>query len=671
MAIAPIADASANDPSSRFSAALAPIAVGRTVLRNRIFVPAHTTNFGHANLPTDRHAAYHRARAEGGVALIIFEGIRVHQSSLGRAQGVNGYEDAAVPAFARVADAVHEGGAKLFGQIIHLGRHIDGNFTRTAAWSSSPTPWTTTAPPPHPMSEAEIAAVVDGHVRTALNMLEAGLDGIELQMAHGHLLQQFLSPAVNVRTDRYGGSADNRLRFSLETLEAVRAAVGDATLGIRISADEFLPGGLCLEDMTRIVRQLAGAVKVDFVNVSHSAYHGSATISMQMADMAFANDAFRHFAPAIKAALSDLPVPPPVMAVCKFRTMDEAEAAIASGGTDMVGMARAHIAEPALVAKSRAGRDAEIRPCINCNQGCAGFLALNLPITCLTNPATGREMLAAPQLAQGAARRVVVVGAGPGGLEAAATAAERGHDVELWDEAPAVGGALARVAAMPLRADFARLLEYQAAKLDRTGVTLRTGHAATAQALRAAGADAVILATGAAPRALALETGAAMTVEAAMDAGSALGRNVVLEDRLGTWTVVAVAEWLADRGHTVTLLAPTGVPGWTISVYSSFALRQRLKDKGVAIRALATLTGFANGTATITDLSTGASQNLDGVDAVVAPVHGVPRNQLAAELAGADRPGENALPVHVIGDAEAPRTALEAVFEGHQAASML
>lgn len=651
----------------RYPHALAPIRVGRTTLRNRIFVPAHTTNYGEANLPSERHGAYHRARAEGGVALIVFEGIRVHDSSLGRAQAVNGYEPGVIPAFSKVADAVHSGGAKLFGQIIHLGRHIDGNFARTAAWSASPTPWTATAPPPHPMSEAQIETVIEAHAQTAKNLLEAGLDGIELQMAHGHLLQQFLSPAVNKRTDRYGGSEENRIRFAVETLCRVREAVGDATLGIRISADEFLPGGLTLADMTRIVHTLVEAAQVDFINVSHSAYHGSETISTQIADMSYPVDAFRHFAPAIKNSLANLADPPAVFAVCKFRTLSEAEATLCRGEADMVGMARAHIAEPELVAKSLAGREDEIRPCINCNQGCAGFLALNLAITCLTNPRTGLEAQVPDPVRY--PRKVIVVGGGSAGMEAAATAAERGHDVELWEASDHLGGALASVARMPLRSEFARFLDYQRAALERSGVTVRMGTRADPSSLRAADPDAIILATGAEPVARTLAEGEALTLEAAIASETDLGAHVILEDSLGTWSVVSVAEWLADAGHTVTLLAPTGTPGWTIPIYSSFAMRARLKAKGVAIRALHTVTAFDGKTATLVDLSTDNRVSLGDLDAVVAPAHSTPRDELLSSLEGAF--GNRHVTVRAVGDANAPRTALEAVYEGHHAALAL
>ena len=238
----------------RYPHVFTPVRIGGLDLRNRIFVPAHTTNYGEDNLPSERHLAYHRERARGGAALIVFEGIRVHRSSLGRRQGVNGYEREAIPRFARIARTVREEGARLFGQVIHLGRHIDGNFTRTPSWSASAIPWTPTAPPPHPMTEEEINEVIAAHGEVAANLVEAGLDGIELTMAHGHLLQQFLSPAVNRREDAWGGSEENRMRLALECLRRVRATVGrQAVVGLRVSADEFLEGGLTLPDMQRIV----------------------------------------------------------------------------------------------------------------------------------------------------------------------------------------------------------------------------------------------------------------------------------------------------------------------------------------------------------------------------------------------------------------------------------
>ena len=655
----------------RYPHVFRPIRVGRTEVRNRIFVPAHTTSFGENNLPSARHLAYHRARAAGGVGLIIFEGIRVHRSSLGRQQGVNGYERDAVPKFREIARAVQGEGGRLFGQVIHLGRQIDGNFTRTPAWGASAIPWAATAPAPHPMTVDEIAMVVDAHADVATNLLEAGLDGIELQMAHGHLLQQFLSPATNQRTDDYGGSPENRLRFALETLAAVRRAVGpDQTLGIRISADEFLDGGLTLDDMAGIVRRLVDAVQVDFVNVSHSAYHGSYTVSTQMADMAFKLEEFQPLTRRIRASLDDAAHRPIVMTVCRYQEIAQAEDMLASGDTDMVGMARAHVADPEIVDKARDGREDDTTPCIGCNQGCAGFLALSLAITCLTNPRTGKEReWPRPEEDRTAdPKRLLVVGGGPAGMEAAWVAAARGHAVTLWERSDRLGGQLAWLETMPLRAEFAKLLASQRRRLERYGVDVSLGTEATAASIEAHEAEAVVFATGGIPAAQTLAGGGtALTLQEALADPDALGRDVVMVDALGTWSVVAVAEFLADLGKTVTLVAPAGAPGWTISMYSSFALRERLKRKKVRIIGGHALHGHINGMAALTDLSLGEPGPTVRADSVIAPLHGTANDALRNAFDATS----TSFQIIGAGDCQSPRTALEAVYEGHEAGRAL
>ena len=650
----------------RFPHVFRPIALGPRTARNRIFVPAHTTSYGEDNRPSERHLAYHRERARGGAAMLVFEGIRVHRSSLGRRQGVNGYEREAIPHFARIARAVQAEGALLFGQVIHLGRHIDGNFTRTPAWSASAVPWSSTAPPPHPMTEEEIDLVIAAHADVARNLVEAGLDGIELTMAHGHLLQQFLSPAVNRRTDGWGGSEANRLRLASACLRAVRDAVGaSVALGLRVSADEFLEGGLTLPDMQRIVTTLATHARIDFVNVSHSAYHGSLTISTQMADMGFAPDSFHHLPRGIASSLREAGHAVPVFAACRFRSVAEADAFLAAGDIAMVGMARAHIAEPALVRLAATNRESDGRPCIGCNQGCAGFLALSLPITCLSNPRAGREEAwPDPPPPAPISRRVLVVGGGPGGMEAAALAAQRGHQVELWEGSSTLGGALAWTERHALRAEVAALLVAQRAALHRAGVTVRLDTMAEAESIVAHGAEVVIIATGATPQAARFaEGGIGLTMEEVLTDPAALPSRVALQDTLGSFAVAGFAEWLAGTGRAVTLIAPTGTPGWQVNIYSSFAWRDRLKKLGVRIRPMQQVLRWdAAGTLTLLDLPTGERHETQDFDAIIAPTHAAPREALVAALTAhgwGDR-------LRVIGDAAAPRSALEAVFEGHE-----
>ena len=660
-----------SDPgAARYPHVFRPVQVGPHRLRNRIFVPAHTTNYGEANLPTDRHLEYHRARAAGGAAMIIFEAIRVHRSSLGRAQGVNGFDRAAIPRFAAIARAVEAEGAKFFGQILHLGRHIDGNFTRTPSWSASAIPWTATAPPPHPMTEDEILEVIAAHAEVARNLVEAGVDGVELNLAHGHLPQQFLSPVSNRREDSWGGDEAGRMRFAVETLKAVRAALGDGVaLGVRISADEFLEGGLALADMQRITPRLCDAARVDYVHVSHSAYNGSRTISTQMADMAFAGDAFHPLSRGIAAALRGAGHAMPVFAVCRFRTVSDAESFLAaSPDVAMVGMARAHIADAGLVNKARDGREDAQRPCISCNQGCAGFLAQSLAITCLSNPTAGREASwPAPGRAE-LSKRVLVVGGGPAGMEAAAIAAARGHQVELWEATDRLGGALGWTERMPLRRDFGLLLDAQRRALERNGVAVRFNLQADAVAIAAQGADAVVLATGAAPAAQAFAGGGSgITIEAALADPDALPAAVAVLDHLGSWALAGFIEWLADTGRRVTVVAPSGTPGWQVNIYSAFAWRARLRDKRVRIIGHHAVQSFDGQRAVLLDLSTGEAGAVLEVGAVVAPLHAAPRAELQAALAAGRAPMRGVL----VGDAASPRSALEAVFEGHEAGRAL
>src|ERR1051326_1264930 len=265
-----------------------PIRIGHLDIRNRLFVSGHTTNFGADNLPTDRHVAYHRERARGGVGLIFTEAARVHPTSLGRGSTIAVYLPESIPRFRAMVEAVHAEGARIFVQLEHSGRNQSGVWSRTASWGPSPIPWAIGAPAPHAMTLCDIEETIEAFRVGARHAVAAGFDGLEVHLGHGHLLNQFMSPVSNVRTDEYGGTEENRLRLPMEVLGAVREEVGsEYIMGIRISADEFLPGGLGLSDRARITRELVTREPVQFVNVSHSHYHGSFSLATQMADMSF------------------------------------------------------------------------------------------------------------------------------------------------------------------------------------------------------------------------------------------------------------------------------------------------------------------------------------------------------------------------------------------------
>lgn len=643
-----------------------PLRVGPLVFRNRIVMPAHTTNFGVDHLPSQRHIDYHAARARGGVGAIIFESIRVHQNSLGRPQAVCGFDPACIAPFRKLTQAVKAEGAAILGQIIHLGRQVEGDFERTVSWGASPLPWSTVALPPRPMDERDMQEVIDGHVRTARNLVEAGFDGIELQMAHGHLLQQFLSPLSNKRRDAYGGTMENRLRFPLRVLQAVRAAVGpEYCLGLRLGADEYIEGGLEIAEVERMLPLILAAARVDFVNVSHSAYHGSASLATQMADMAIDPTPFRELPKRLRRVIRDLGLAVPVFAVCRFNGLDAAEASLASGEADAIAIARGHLADPDLVRKSLAGRAETIRGCISCNQGCAGMLERNLPLRCLVNPLAGIEGDWPEPEEDPAPRpgRVLVVGGGPAGIEAARVSAARGHQVTLWEADGQLGGQLTLAAKMPLRENFAAFTGAQIAALGRLGVTVVLNRRATAREIADFGADMVYLAIGSDPvrGSLPQSDRPVLTLAEALAAPEALGPRIALFDRTGEWGALSAVEMLATLGHKVMWISPITGFAWRTTIYSTLANMRRLRGLKVKLKPLHLPKALQGDQLTLEDLSTGETE-VFGCDTLIMVEHNHADQGLLAELRAL------AVPLRQIGDNNAPRTAVEAVYQGHMAA---
>lgn len=639
---------------------LSPLSIGRITVRNRAFSSAHGTGFGGNGMLTERHIEYHRARARGGIGLIVIEATSIDDSPIGA--GVSGANlrntsDAVLPLYRRIAEAVHAEGAKIFCLLSHSGRNTVMGSQGQPPLAPSAIPMDRTRDIPHELEREEIAAIVAAFAAAARRCRDGGLDGVELSFTHGNLVQQFLSPASNKREDEYGGSAENRLRLAREVLQAVRAAVGpDFTFGIRYSAAELIADGYGLEDGIGFARQMVEWGALDFLDVSAGTNSSMWSRSFHYPTIATPPRPLVPLARAIRAA-----VRVPVFCIGKLADPAEAEAILAAGDADMVGMTRAHIAEPAIIRKLTEGRSDDIRTCIYCNESCFGRQQRVGDITCVYNPRTGREHIW-PALERAAQkRRVVVVGGGPAGLEAARVAARRGHAVELHERGPALGGQVLALARTPHRHVYLRIIEWLTAQVAKQGVDVQLDSELDAEQVLAREPDAVVLATGAADTMPDVPGAALPHVVTARQvlAGANLGKRVVIGDWDGRHMGTSVAELLAERGHEVTVVTSAFYVGMDIDLLTWRPLYERLMNLGVRMQPMEELSAIGETGVTVARLNH-TSYDVPA-DSVVLCSRGRADRSLYRHLL--DR-----VPVlKTIGDAWAPRQLEQAIFEGARA----
>lgn len=510
---------------------LATIEVNGLEIKNRVVRTAHGTNIGQGRI-TDELIAYHEARAAGGCGLTILEAASVHPTDMGTLW----LHDASVVGdYQRLMDRMAPYGMAVFQQLGHLGYEgvtADGG----PPWSASELAGPSIRRPAKAMTADDVSELTDAFAQAAQWSVEGGLNGVEVHIAHGYLLQQFMATATNRRNDHYGGSWENRIRLAREVVGAVRKAIGSGVvLGVRVGSEAVGDGGVTEHDCAELVKVLADDGLIDYVNLTYGSCLRPHKIMGGMHEPP--GYELEAAAPVVDAV--DLPA----IVTGRFRSLAEADVLIADGVADMVGLTRAHIADPDLVAKSTGGREAEVRPCIAGNDGCVGGLNRGR-LSCAVNPAVGNELDLSPLQSSAQPRRVVVVGGGPGGMEAARLAAVQGHDVVLFEAQPRLGGAVREAQQLPTRGLLGDICDWQERELIRLGVDIRLGQPANAEAIVSVQPDVVVVATGA--------TGAEIPDTSALPEGA----TAVVDDRFGGYEALGLAEWLATQGLAVTVTTP-------------------------------------------------------------------------------------------------------------------
>lgn len=650
-------------------------------LPNRVVWLPHITYFAVGGRVSDQMVAYYEERAKSGVGMIIMgcESVSPHYPNPVR---ISAWDPDVVPGYRTLSGAVQRHGTVLVGQLTEDGNQ---NFADvTLDWdyeygASAVADWAVDRIP-KVMEHEDIARSVGYWACAAVHQQEGGFDGTELKVGHDGILRQFLSPYYNRRTDEYGGSRENRLRFLREVLDAIRAKVGpDYLVGLRFVLAEYVDGGYELDEGVAMLREVERWGTVDYVTSDLGVHTALRFCNPPMATpQGFAREAFSEAHRAVGL---------PLIGYGRIKTPELAEEVLERGEADLVGMARALIADPQWVEKVRDGRAAEIRMCIGCNQGCLDRIWRGQQLTCILNPGAGREEAWGIGTLERAElpKLVLVVGGGPAGMKAAEIAAARGHRVVLFDRQRQLGGAVNTLVRVPVRQEFHDSTAHLEARLRELDVRVKlgyevlavapdeTGDGSVAVAARQIGAngdgdvetfvgDAVVVATGSKPlrpEFLADDDPRVLTVEEALEPGAALGRRVVIADSEGGYSSTATAEFLAQQGHEVTLATSMLDVGILIGPPGRQVQLPALVAAGVDIRPQLELTGADWPTLSFRHVLSGREVLLEA-DTLVLTTGRAPDDELYRTLAAAFED------VIRIGDCVAPRDVGMAVYMGEK-----
>jgi 2,4-dienoyl-CoA reductase-like NADH-dependent reductase (Old Yellow Enzyme family)/thioredoxin reductase len=619
-----------------------PLALGPVEIPCRVVSASHQTTLVHDHLPTDDFVAYQEARAQGGVGLIVMEAVAIAPEGLLTSHTIGGYLDGTVAAYRRIAAAVQGHGTRLFVQLFHGGRELFASAPRPVAVSSSALPSHRYHSEPRALRTAEVEETIRAYGRCAALAAEAGLDGIEITAAHGYLAEQFFNEDWNRRSDRYR----EPVRFVREALEAVRAAAPGLALGVRLSADS--------PPAQWVVGELAEVV--DYV---HIAIGNSATF-----------DGCVNIVPpptVPRNAIADLATPfrvgKPLIATSRVVDPVDADRLIGEGVADAFGMNRALITDPEMPRKARTGAQRSILRCIGCNV-CIAHYHAETPIRCAQNPRTGRERTMPAPVVTAEPQRIVVAGAGPAGLAAAAEAGAAGDDVILLERSDRIGGQVWLAGHGPSHRELADSLTHNYVELlDRPNVSLRLGVTATPDVVAELEPDIVIVATGARPYEPAHPLAGVEVVQVwDVLAGARPRGHVVISDWGGDAAALDCAELLAETGCSVTLAVGSVMPGETLHQYVRNSYLGRLSRAAVPIRHYLGLHSASAGEIRFRNIFAPELETVIEADVLALSLGRVPNDDLAEELRQAG------LRVLEAGDCRSPRSIEEAILEGTLAA---
>jgi 2,4-dienoyl-CoA reductase-like NADH-dependent reductase (Old Yellow Enzyme family) len=662
--------------TDEFQHVFQPLKLRHKTLKNRISFGAHTVNCAEHGLPTERHIAYYEERARGGAAMIVVEPVPVHATSILTRGNFRHEDDSIIPAFRRLTDACHVYDTVMIHQLYHVGAHGDAANSWSPNWSPGGFPSYHDGDGSKAVNEEEIEALIDGFVQAARRAYDAGFDGIELYAMYNALIEQFWSPLNNRRKDRWGGSFENRMRFSEQITRRIREEVGEQfIIGLGVSGDDLFPDGLNNEAICKIVGWHDERRLMDYVTVGSGGYFDFSILipSFLYGDMQgppLAEPIKKHLKHAVLQAES------------RIKTAIRAEQVIADGQADMVSLVRAQITDPHLVKKTLEGRLDDIRPCISCNQHCWGRRYHDLWISCLLNPSAGREYLGESEIISTSkiSKKVLVIGAGPAGLEAARVAAKRGHHVTLVEREKHIGGQFRLAGSQPMRGEIGHVnYWYYLRQFECLQIDLQTQTEYSIEDILAFGADEIILATGSKPamngyqRAMpeqrqlpGCELWNVYSINQVLTGAEALEKQghklrvLLLDDLSGWWPASGTALYLGQRGHQVTVVTSDPVIGRElIPCCTDGVLRKEYKKLGIEAKISTFLLKWDGTEATFrsTDHQT---QWQDRYDALVLATINQVENRLEKKLRNAG------VEPHCIGDCVAPRRASMAFYEGRQ-----